>query len=142
MRDAGANPVAGDFLEPVAGRAPEIHGSQGMHPVTPGAVSDVKATQEAAEKADMAAFQPVVTSLAVTPATTTKAALATQQLVGTATPVDGVDVVVTASTAWVSSDPTKATVNAAGLVTAVATGESTVTGTYKGSTDTCVVTVS
>jgi uncharacterized protein YjdB len=158
LRDAAVDPEAGDFLAPInAGEdgdlgdphgptviSTEIHGSQGVHPITPGAVSGTAATQEAAEKAHMADFQnSQIESLSVTPATTTKAAAATQQLVATATLVDGVTTeVVTASTTWTTSDATKATVDAAGLVTAVATGEATVTGTYLGKTDTCVVTVS
>jgi len=42
---------------------------------------------------------------------------------------------------WVSSDPTKATVSADGLVTPVAAGSSTITGSVGGESDTCVVTV-
>lgn len=145
LRDAAVDPVAGDFLPPVSGISPGIHGNQGIHPVTPGAVSSVEDTQEAAENADMIKFQgdSIVDSLSVTPPTTTKAAAATQQLVATATLSDGVTTkVVTALTAWTTSDATKATVSASGLITAVATGSATITGTYKGQTDTCVVTVS
>jgi hypothetical protein len=145
LRDAAVDPVDGDFLPPVSGISPGIHGNQGVHPITPGAVSSTAATQEAAENAHMLAFQggAYVDELVVTPATTTKAAAATQQLVATATLSDGeTEVVVTALTTWTTSDATKATVNAAGLVTAVATGSATITGTYKGKTDTCVVTVS
>lgn len=145
IRDAAAAPVAGDFLPPVSGISPGIHGNQGVHPITPGAVSSVAATQETAEGNDAIAFQEdtIIASVSVTPATTTKAAAATQQLAATATLSDGVTTqVVTASTVWTTSDATKATVNAAGLVTAVATGSATITGTYRGQTDTCVVTVS
>lgn len=145
LRDAAVDPVDGDFLPPVSGISPGIHANQGIHPVTPGAVSSTAATQEAAENADMLAFQGegYVDELVVTPATTTKAAAATQQLVATATLSDEeTTAVVTSQTAWTTSDATKATVNAAGLVTAVATGSATITGTYKGQTDTCVVTIS
>lgn len=143
LRDAAVDPVAGDFLPPVAGISPGIHGNQGIHPVTPGVVSSVEATQEAAESAHMLAFQYEIDELVVTPPTTTKAAAATQQLVGTATLLDeSTTKVVTGDTVWSTSDATKATVNAAGLVTAVATGSATITGTYRGKTDTCVVTVS
>ena len=145
LRDAAVDPVPGDFLPPVSGVSPGIHGNQGIHPITPGAVSSTPATQEAAENAHLLAFQggAYVDELVVTPATTTKAAAATQQLTATATLSDGeTEVVVTALTTWTTSDATKATVNAAGLVTAVATGSATITGTYKGKTDTCVVTVS
>lgn len=47
-----------------------------------------------------------------------------------------------ASVAWVSSDPSKATVSATGLVTRVATGSTVITATYLGVSDTCTVTVS
>lgn len=45
---------------------------------------------------------------------------------------------------WTSSDPTVATVSAAGVVTSVAAGTATITATYdkNGQTDTCAVTVS
>lgn len=145
MRDAATDPVAADFLPPVSGISPGIHGNQGIHPITPGAVSATAATQEAAEGADMLAFQSdaIIDSLSVTPATKTLAAAATQQLVATATLSDeSTTLVVTGTTVWTTSDATKATVSAAGLVTAVATGSATITGTYRGQTDTCVVTVS
>jgi len=145
LRDAAVNPVAGDFLPPVAGISPGIHGNQGIHPVTPGVVSSVEDTQEAAESNHMVLFQKdsIIASLDVTPATTTKAAAATQQLVATAHRTNGDSTqVVTSDTVWTTSDATKATVNAAGLITAVATGSATITGTYRGKTDTCVVTVS
>ena len=45
---------------------------------------------------------------------------------------------------WSSSDPTKATVSSAGVVTGIAAGSATITATYEatGGTDTCAVTVS
>lgn len=145
LRDAATDPVAGDFLPPVAGISPGIHGNQGIHPVTPGVVSGTEDTQETAESNHMVLFQKnsIIASLDVTPATTTKAAAATQQLVATAHRASGdTTEVVTSTTVWTTSDATKATVNAAGLITAVATGSATITGTYRGKTDTCVVTVS
>ena len=66
LRDAAVDPRAGDFLTPTnAGTedphgplcvSPEIHGSQGIHPITPGVVSGTAATQEAAEKAHLSTF--------------------------------------------------------------------------------------
>lgn len=53
---------------------------------------------------------------------------------------DPVDV--TASSTYATSDATKATVNAAGLVTGVAAGSATITATYRTFTDTVSVTVS
>lgn len=56
------------------------------------------------------------------------------------TPIEGV---ASPACTFVSSDPTKATVSAAGLVTPVAAGVTTITATNtaSGKTDTCVVTV-
>lgn len=142
LRDAATDPVAGDFLPPVAGISPGIHAYQGIHPVTPGVVSSDEDTQEAAENAHMLSFQGSVDSLAVTPATASVAVDATKQLVATATLLDGTtEQVVTGDTAWTTSDEAKATVDVDGLVTAVAAGSATITGTYRGETDTCAVTV-
>ena len=85
-----------------------------------------------------AGFYPPVTSITVSPSTATKAAAATQQL--TVTDNNGRNV--TALATYVSSAPSKATVNSSGLVTAVATGSATITATYKGFNGTCAVTVS
>ena len=75
----------------------------------------------------------------LTPATLTIAALATSQLTEQVLPSDATVQTVT----YVSSDPTKATVSAGGLVTGVAAGTTTitVTTTSGAKTDTCVVTV-
>ena len=75
----------------------------------------------------------------LTPATLTIAALATSQLTKQVLPSDATVQTVT----YVSSDPTKATVSAGGLVTGVAAGTTTitVTTTSGAKTDTCVVTV-
>jgi hypothetical protein len=156
LRDAAVDPKASDYLPPTnAGEAgeignphgptvisPEIHASQGMHPVTPGVVSGTAATQEAAETAHMLSFQAEISSLSVTPATASFAAEATEQLTATATLLDGTTTqVVTDDTTWTSSDDEIATVDDAGLVTAVAAGSATITGAYRGKTDTVAVTV-
>ena len=75
----------------------------------------------------------------LTPATLTIAALATSQLTKQVLPEDATVQTVT----YVSSDPTKATVSAGGLVTGVAAGTTTITATTTSGakTDTCVVTV-
>lgn len=145
LRDAAVDPEDGDFLPPYSGISPGIHGNEGVHPLVSGAVSGTAGTQETSESVAMIAFQPdtIIDSLSVTPPTTTKAAAGTQQLVATATLADEeTTLVVTSTTTWTTSDATKATVSATGLVTAVATGSATITGTYRGQTDTCVVTVS
>jgi uncharacterized protein YjdB len=85
--------------------------------------------------------QGTITSVALDHATLTVAALANHTLVPTVTVAGGAPETVT----WVSSDPTKATVNASGVVTGVAAGETTVTATSTRDitkSASCVVTVS
>lgn len=65
-------------------------------------------------------------SIAISPGTVTLAPAATQQLTVAKTPSDASN---GAIATWVSSDPTKATVSATGLVTAVAAGTTTITAT-------------
>ena len=81
-----------------------------------------------------------LTGISSTPATVTLAVAATRQIVNTFTPSDATNKAVT----YVSSNPSKATVSATGLITAVATGSATITVTTVdgGFTDTVVVTVS
>lgn len=72
-----------------------------------------------------------VKSIAVTGPTALSSG--TIQQVATATYDDGSTKVVTTECAWVSSDPTKATVGAAtGVVTKVAAGSTNITATLKG----------
>ena len=81
-----------------------------------------------------------VTSVTVTPSTKTLAVDATQQLTATVSPSGAVQTV-----SWSSSDDTKATVSATGLVTAKEAGEVTITATSTADntkTGTCTVTVS
>lgn len=84
-----------------------------------------------------------VESIAVDPTTATLslAGTTTQQLAVTATRDDGSTDDVSATATYSSSDETKATVDATGLVTAVAAGNATITATYKTKTATCDVTV-
>jgi len=81
-----------------------------------------------------------VTGISILPATVTLAAAATQQITPTFTPIDATnqDIIYT------TSAPSKATVSATGLITAVASGSATITATTEdgGFTDTVVVTIS
>lgn len=85
-------------------------------------------------------LRKLITGITVAPATATKAAAETQQLTNTFAPTDAYDKTVT----YVSSDEEIATVSATGLVTAVATGEATITVTTNDQkkTGTSVITVS
>ncbi len=79
--------------------------------------------------------------LIVNPRTASIAALATQQLSAILIYQDDASQTVTAAASWQSSDPTKATVSATGLVTGVAAGSATITATHLGVSATCAVTV-
>ncbi len=63
------------------------------------------------------------------------------QLTATAVLSDGTTIDVTSKATWTSSDPSVATVSAAGLITAVGPGTTTITCTYGGVTNTLVVTI-
>lgn len=84
-----------------------------------------------------------VVSIDVTPASVSKAAGGqTQQYAATATLADSSTVVVTAATAWQSSNTSRATINAAGLATTGAqTGAVVITGTLGTVSDTADLTV-
>lgn len=64
-----------------------------------------------------------------------------EQLVVTATQLDGGSQVVTGSSTYSSSNPAVATVSASGLVTAVAVGSATITAQYQNRVDTLAFTV-
>lgn len=76
------------------------------------------------------------TALLVSPSTSSGAVASTVQLTATKTPANATDPVV-----WTTSDATKATVSATGLVTRVATGSATITATSNGVTSTSTITV-
>lgn len=67
--------------------------------------------------------------------------MATQQLSAEVTFASGGTQDVTDSATWSSSDDSVATVDASGLVTAVATGSCTVSGEYSGVSDSSEITV-
>ena len=83
--------------------------------------------------------QETVTGITVAPAVAELdlSEVETQQLVVT----DTNGTVVTGTATYVSSTPAVATVSGGGLVTPVGVGTTTITATFQGVTDTCVVTV-
>lgn len=86
---------------------------------------------------DKTGFVAPLVSIAVTPTPISLASAATEQLVVTGNN----DINYTPLAKFTSATPAKATVNAAGLVTAVATGSSVITAHYAGLTATVTVTV-
>lgn len=84
---------------------------------------------------------PRAASLTVTPTSVLLAHPATRQLTATANYDDGSTANVTATSTWSSSNESAATVDAAGLVTSVAAGSTTITTTFGSLTDTTPITV-
>jgi len=89
---------------------------------------------------------PVVTSIAITPASPSLSAGSTTQLTATATYSDGTSGDISHAATWASSNTGTAVVethgqSSPGLVTALASGSTTITATYTGITGTDAVTV-
>jgi uncharacterized protein YjdB len=87
------------------------------------------------------ALVKTLVSIAVTPATVSVAAGATQQFAATATYSDGSTATITSTATWTSSSTATATISSAGLATAVAAGSTTVTATQSGISGTAALTV-
>jgi uncharacterized protein YjdB len=77
----------------------------------------------------VSASAPTLTSIAVTPATPSIAAGATQQFTATGTYSSGPTQNITSTVTWSSSSTAAATMSASGLATGVAAGSSTITAT-------------
>jgi hypothetical protein len=87
-------------------------------------------------------INPSLSSIFITPASTTIAVNGTQQLTATGTYSDGSKKPITGNTVgWSSSDDTVATISNGGLVTGVGTGTATITATDEGVSGTGSVTV-
>ena len=85
---------------------------------------------------------PTISSIFITPASTTIAVNGTQQLIATGTYSDGSRQPLSGSTVgWSSSNDTVATVSNGGLVTGVSLGTATITATAQGVSGTGTVTV-
>lgn len=84
--------------------------------------------------ADFTATAAALVSIQVTPASVSRAIGLTQQYTATGTYTDGTTPDITASVAWNSGDPSKASINASGLATAVAVGTTPVTASLGGIT--------
>lgn len=110
--------------------------------VAPASLALLKSLFTAANAA-LDAIPDKVRSLDVTPnspATLDVSSNTTQQLVATAQKQVGT-AVVTGTTTWTSSDPTKATVSSGGLVSPVAPGSTVIRGTYQGVYDEVTINV-
>jgi uncharacterized protein YjdB len=91
---------------------------------------------------DVVFIQPnVLTSIAVTPTSSTILPTTTQQMTATGTYEGGGTQNITTQTTWTSSNTAVATVSSTGIVTAVGAGSSTITATLSGVSGTTTVTV-
>jgi hypothetical protein len=84
---------------------------------------------------------PSIASIAVTPVGLTLGIGINQQYVATATYSDGTSADLSAGVTWTSSSTSVATVNTSGLVTTVAPGQTTITASISGQSDTSTLTV-
>jgi hypothetical protein len=84
---------------------------------------------------------PTVLSVTITGTSSLTTVGQTAQLVATANMSDGTTVIVTAQATWRSDNANVVTVSGGGVVTAVSTGEATVTATYQGNSGTLRVRV-
>lgn len=108
--------------------------------VSQGSATVVATVEGRTATAAIVVSAPPVNTVTVSPATATIVTAATQQL--TVTMRDGAGTLLPGrEVAWTSSDPTVATVSAAGLVTGVAVGTATVTATSEGKSGTAAITV-
>ncbi len=117
--------VSATYTAPAAARQPAVKVSSAV------TGTDTIAPTEAAANGAAAAAE--VTSVAVVPAQATVAIGSTTQLKAIATFSDGSTKDVTANFAWASSDTRTITANSSGLLSGLATGKATITGSYQGS---------
>src|ERR1019366_8247288 len=108
--------------------------------VAPGTAT-ITATSETKTGTATITVNPIpVATVTVTPATATLVIGATQQLTAATLDANG-NTLSGRTVTWGTSDATKATVNASGLVTAVAPGTATITATSETKTGTATITV-
>ena len=91
--------------------------------------------------ASLSVSQPVLTSIALTPANPSFALGTTQSLKATGTYSDGSTLDLTNTASWISASPGIATVNSQGVVSSVATGTSSITASVGSITGATVATV-
>jgi uncharacterized protein YjdB len=84
---------------------------------------------------------PTIASIAVTPVGLTLGIGINQQYVATVTYTDGTSADLSSGVTWTSSSTSVATVNNSGLVTTVAQGQTTITASIAGQSDTSTLTV-
>jgi hypothetical protein len=148
-----ALPACDDDVRPATGAPPEAAADSGPDTPTPPVAVDaaagdvagdinVEATTDVAEGLDVAPVEtipeasadgpPVLTAVVVTPAGPSLIPNRTSQMQATAVYHDLTLREVTSQATWTSSHPQVATVNNAGLVSTLTSGETTITAEYQG----------
>ncbi len=102
--------------------------------VSPGTVTITATSGAVSGGTSLAVTDATLTSIAVAPASANIANGTNQQFTATGTYSDASTATITSSVLWQSSDPTKATINAGGQATGIATGSTTITATLNGVT--------
>jgi len=119
----------------------------GTQTVTPTATTTYTAVATGAGGANVSATTTVtlvakaVTSIAISPASASITAGATQQFTATATYSDGTTANISSTATWTSANPAIATVNSTGLAAAVAVGSTNITAALGGVTGIAIATV-
>jgi uncharacterized protein YjdB len=109
--------------------------------IAPGQTQIIATTADGKQGQATLVVTPIaVASVSITPSAPTVAPGGTQQLTATTFDANG-SVLSGRTVAWATSDATKVTVNATGLITGVAAGSATVTATSEGKTGSVIVTV-
>ncbi len=110
--------------------------------VSPGPVTISAALDGITGSTALTVTAATLTSISVTPANTTLATGKTEQFTATGTLSDGTTENLTNQATWTSSDTTWATINSAGLASAVAPGPVTISAAFDGFTGSTALTVS
>ena len=118
-----------------------VNSSGLVHGVTAGSTTITATVQGVSSTDSIAVTSALLTSIAVTPSSSSVALGLHSQLTATGTYTDGSTANISSSVAWSSSSPSTATVNSAGLVSTLATGSSTLTATLTSISGTASVTV-
>jgi uncharacterized protein YjdB len=143
MRDASGNTLTGRTVT-WSSSAPSVASVSTSGMVTAVAAGSATITATSEGKSGTASISVTivpVASVVVTPATSSLVIAATVQLSAT-TKDSAANVLTGRSVTWSSSAPGVATVSTSGLVTAVAVGSTTITGTSEGKSGAATITVS
>jgi hypothetical protein len=143
--DNGFFAISGIDNSPVHLLRDGVSGGNGVYAYTASSVFPTNTYQSSNYWVDvvfsLTTAAPTLQSIAVTPATATITAGATQQFTATGTYSDNSTQNLTGQVTWTSGTTTVATIDSAGLATGVSAGNSTISATQGGITGTATLTV-